>query len=218
MKKLFAIVIIFVLTIAGSAQEYQAGDHEMFLMPTAMTMPEGNSYLTDYELVLLNYTYAVTSTTHIGVFSLFPIVPEFLETITLGAKQNYYQSEKLNAAVWATYTPKASGLTLGGVFSFGPASNGFHVAISTMKGLEEDSNSWEMVYMLGYRYDVSQKVSLMAEYTNLSTGIDEGFNGLISIGVRFRGESISWDLAGLRPLEKTEGFLFAPLLKATFMF
>jgi hypothetical protein len=60
-------------------------------------------------------------------------------------------------------------------------------------------------------------LAFLAEYTNLKTGIEEGFNGLLSIGIRFQGESTSWDLAGVRPLESTGDFLFFPLLKATFL-
>ena len=58
----------------------------------------------------------------------------------------------------------------------------------------------------------------MAEYTNFSTAAEDGFNGIISIGFRFIGESVAWELAGVRPLESTGDFVFAPLLKATVLF
>ena len=216
-KSIHILMIAFMVTIC-TAQEYHAGDHELLLMPTAYTMEAGKSYLSDYELFFLNYTYAVTPSTHLGIFTLFPITKDFLETFTLGAKQKYLDSGFIKAALWTTYTPKISGLTLGTVFSFGKAANGLHIGISTATEFETSEEHWEFVYMLGYRYDLSQKFSLLAEYTNFSSFIEEDFNGLISIGIRFRGESIAWELAGVRPLESTGDFLFFPLLKATFLF
>ena len=71
--------------------------------------------------------------------------------------------------------------------------------------------------MAGYRVDVSGTLSLLAEYTNAKAAIDEGFNGLLSIGLRFRGETMSWELGGIRPLETTGDLLFLPLLKATLL-
>ena len=221
MKKTYALLMVVLLTAAGLSQEYQAGDHELMLMPTAYTMEQGKSYFTDYELFFLNYTYGVTNTTHLSVFTLFPITKDFLETLTFGAKQQYLSNEAFKAALWTTYTPKISVLTLGTVFSIGANPDGLHLGFSMANSLErEDSNAdqWEWIYMVGYRLDVSKKISIMAEYTNSSSAIEGDFNGLLSLGVRFRGESIAWELGGVRPLENTgDDFLFFPLLKATFL-
>jgi hypothetical protein len=83
-----------------NAQDYKVGDHELLIMPTAYTMEAGDSYLTNYELFFLNYTYAVTSSTHLGIFTLFPITSEFLKTITFGLKQKYIDGDFINAALW----------------------------------------------------------------------------------------------------------------------
>ncbi len=200
---------------------YQVGDHELLIMPTAYTMEQGQSYFSSYELVFLNYSYAPSNSTHIGAFTLFPIYSDFLETLTFGVKQKYVNENTFKAAGWITYTPKPSVITIGTVFSIGDGPDGLHLGIATANSLERedaDKDKWEWFYMAGYRLDVSQKIALIAEYTNSSSGTEGGFNGLISIGVRFRGENNTWDLAGVRPLESTEDFLLAPLLKATFLF
>jgi hypothetical protein len=217
MKTFRIFFLCAVLVVGLHAHEYQVGDHELLFMPTAYTMEVSQSYFSDYELVFLNYTYAVTPSTHLGIFTLFPITKEFLETVTLGVKQKYLNSDFVSSAIWVTYTPKVSGLTIGNVFSFGKPSHGFHIGLATASSFEENTDAWELILMLGYRVDISQKLSLLAEYTNAKAAIDEGFNGLFSIGIRFRGESISWELGGIRPLESTGDFLFAPLLKATFL-
>ena len=216
--KLSSAIIFSALLLTGLyAQEYQPGDHELLIMPTAYTMEKGQSYFSDYELVFLNYSYAVSSGTHLAVFTLFPVTADFLETLTFGAKQKYINGEDVKAAVWVTFTPKVSGLTIGSVFSFGKPSNGFHLGIGTASSFEEKTEEWPLVIMAGYRVDISGTLSLLAEYTNAKAAIDEGFNGLLSIGLRFRGETMSWELGGIRPLETTGDLLFLPLLKATLL-
>jgi len=215
MKKFIIASIILIATV-GSAQTYEIGDHELLLMPTAYTMPKGKSYFANYELFFLNYTNGVTNSTHIGVFTLFPVVKDFIETFTVGVKQNYLRIPSLQGAVWGTYTPKIGGFTVGNVFSIGRPSNGLHAGIGAAIETEETSK-WEVFYMLGYRYDTSPRVSLIAEYSNFHSLIEEDFNGIISLGVRFRVNTISWELAGVRPLESTGDFLFFPLLKATIL-
>jgi len=62
-----------------------------------------------------------------------------------------------------------------------------------------------------------QRTSFMVEYANYSTDVEANFGGFVSLGFRFRTHNVTWDLSGIRPLESTGGFLFFPLLKATFL-
>jgi hypothetical protein len=206
--------------LGKTKRRYRPGDHELFIMPTAYTMEDNQWYLSDYELFLLNFTYAASPNTHIGIFTLFPMTSDFLRTITLGVKQNYMRSEDFQAALWGTYTPEASGLSLGNVFSYGKGGSSFHIGLSGMTGLDDESDGWLFVYMVGGRVDLSRKICLMAEYTNASTAAENGFEGIITFGFRFIGESVSWELAGMRPLAGTgdADFFMAPLLKATVLF
>lgn len=219
MKKIIIPLLCLSVFLNVNAQEYKPGDHELLIMPTAYTMDSGDFYFSDWELFFLNAAYAPTPSTHVGLFMLFPITSDFVKTITLGVKQKYLDFDGFKAAAWATYTPDAKdGLTVGNVFSIGKNTHGLHLGIAGASAFDDEDTGWELVFLVGYRYDVSQKVGLIAEYTNAKSGIDEGFDGVISIGVRFIGESMSWDLAGVRPLESTGDFLFFPLLKATFLF
>jgi hypothetical protein len=193
---------------------YRPGDHELLLMPTASTMNKGLSYLSSYELLLLNYNYAVTSRTHIGIFSLFPVTSDFLETFSFGFKQNYLRTDHVQSAFWGSYTIKNPFLSFGNVLSFYSGLQSYHIGIGGFRELE-DSNDLELIYMLGTGFQVSQNSTIMLEYTNSGTAIEEDFSGLISIGVRFKGEKIAWDLAGMRPLESSGDLIFIPLVKAT---
>ncbi len=201
-------------------RKYQIGDHELLIMPTAYTMQAGQSYFSNYELFFLNYSYAPTNTTHLSAFTLFPITSDFVETITLGVKQQFLNFDNAKAALWATYTPKPSLVFIGTVFSIGANPDGLHVGLSIANSLDRDDKNkdkWELVFMLGYRLDVSEKIAIIGEYTNFTRAVEEDFGGLLSLGVRFRGKSNTWDLAAVRPLESTGDFIFFPLLKATFL-
>jgi hypothetical protein len=206
------------------AQNYQPGDHELLLMPTAYTMEQGQGYFSAYELVLLNAGYAVTSHTHVGAFTVFPITKDFLKTLTLGAKQQYLRSGIVSSAVWASYTPEINGLVVGNVVSIGEPWLSVHASIGAANGFEEGDeityDDWEILYMLGARFDVASRLSLLAEYTNAESAIEEDFSGLISFGLRFRGEYTAWELGGIRPLdwEDEDELLMFPFLKATVVF
>ena len=119
MRYLIWLILTSAILTFASGQNYRNGDHELLIMPTAYTMPQGSSYFTDYELFFLNYTYAPTKSTHIGAFMLFPVVSEAFETITVGVKQNYYSSEKFAGAVFGSYTFKSGFASVGNVFSLG---------------------------------------------------------------------------------------------------
>jgi hypothetical protein len=225
MKLIIFLAAVLSFSLAANAQDaaepdsfpmkYMPGDHELILMPTAYTMEQGEAYFSNYELFFLNFTYSATSTTHIGVFFLFPVTTAFLETLTLGVKQNYFRSEYFQGALWGTYTLKNSLYTVGNVFSIGSMNKAnFHVGFGYAG--EESGNIF--LYLIGGKVQLSNRISGLVEYTNAKELLEQDFNGLISIGIRFRGESSAWELAGIRPLESTGEFLFFPLLKATFYF
>ncbi len=224
MKKTVLILLCLASFLMAQAKNdstvadiYHPGDHELLLMPSAYTMQKGQSYFSDYELVLINYTYAVTSRTHLSVFSMFPITSDFIKTLTLGIKQNFYRSDAAASAAWITFTPDNGLLNIGNVLSLGRPGTSLHLGIGGLTS--SDTKQWELTYLVGGRYDISEKFSLLAEFTNSKSGFENDFNGLASIGIRFRGKYIAWDFAGIRPLTNNSGdFLFFPLIKATVVF
>jgi len=198
--------------LANKTTNYQLGDHELFIMPTAQTMPKGSAYFSDYELFFLNYTLAPTDRTHIGIFTLFPITDDFLRTITFGVKQNYFRTNNFSAAVWGSYSPDGKLATIGNVCSLTNKENSFHFALS--KGVQFDNdNVDETIFMAGVKLQ-----KFIAEYTNSNSLIEDvDFNGLLTIGFRFGGDNLKFDIAGIRPLEGDLGpFIAFPFLKVTY--
>ncbi|MGE5680310.1 MAG: hypothetical protein ACM34K_05460 [Bacillota bacterium] len=197
-------------------QQYDPGDHELLFMPTAYTMQKGKAYFSDYELFFLNLTYAPSSRTHIGTFLLFPIIDTFVETITIGLKQNYYSSEYFSAAFLGAFTPKNRDYAVGNVFSFGRKKASFHMGFIAA-GVPDDEV--QGIIMLGGRVDLSDKLAGIAEYTNATSTSGSDFYGFLSFGIRFHSQNVAWDLAAVRALTNKSGkLLFLPLLKATYCF
>jgi hypothetical protein len=195
-------------------KRYRPGDHEVLMMPTAFTMEKGQSYITDYELFFLNYTYGITSRTHIGLFLPFPISMDVFEYFAIGLKQNYWESEHFAGALFASYMPVQSGIVFGNVFSIGNKYSGAHLGI----GGASDFETIEPLYMLGGTINLSDMISLLLEYSNSNEGLNEDFNGFLSIGIRFRSSRMSWEIGGMRPLEETSGLIMIPWLKGTLVF
>lgn len=201
---------------AAEPEAYRPGDHELLLMPTASTMPKGSSYFSVYELFFLNYVYAPTDNTHIGAFFLFPITADFVETASLGVKQRVLRRERVETALWGSWMPRTGAVTAGATTSLELDGGSLHAGLGGLTLIDDHDRSSEWLLMLGYRLDVRNRVSLHVEYATADAAQDWG--GLLSLGIRFRGESIAWDIGGVRPLTETDGLLFLPMLKATWQF
>jgi len=217
MKQIIILIIILFLVNSLLGRDYQVGDHELFAMPTAYTMPAGNTYFTDYELVFLNFTFAPTNRTHAGFFTLFPLTTDFLETFSIGIKQNYLRTEKFELAAWLAFTQQIEGFSIGNVISINGKNASFHFGLSGLTTIEADE--WEYLFMLGSKFDLTENTALIVEYDNSNSLFEEDFSGLISFGLRFKGKKVAWDFAGVRPLaEDTGNFLLFPYIKATVYF
>ena len=213
--KFFLLVFVILVATNLTAEVYHVGDHELFLMPTAYTMPKGTFYFSDYELFFLNVTGAPFDGTHLGVFTLFPITSDFLKTLTFGIKQNYYRSYYFSSAVFGSFTPDYPGFTLGNVLSIGTPKTSLHLALSLIDDFSGDTEP-QVLFMSGIRYHV-----IILEYTNLKSWAEKDFDGIITFGFRFGGKKISWDIGGFRPINKeitNSTLILLPFLKATVHF
>jgi len=199
---------------------FQAADQSLFVLPTAYTMPKGTSALTSYEILILQYAYAPVENLHISAGTVFPIHPELLRSLTLGAKFNYLRSNSIQAAFYGSVTPfieDVAFFNIGHVISIGDPSGSFHVSINKPFGSIEDAVEGGWMGGVGFIAGFSPRVAGIGEvHLYLGEGDPEAAVGL---GLRFKGKSISWDLAGFRPITLDMGEILAlPFIKATFLF
>lgn len=219
-KKLIVAMVLLSLMLVLTAQvnpQYKPGDQSLMLMPTAYTMPAGTNAFTDYEVVFIQYAHALTNHTHLSIASMLPMVPEFVQSITVGVKQRYLVQGNVQAAAFGSYTPDSRILMVGNVVSLGQPSASLHFGLAY--GWAEEEHADSPIFYLGARKDLSPKVALLAEYGNSFTALNDELKGIASLCFRFVGDTISWDLGGIRPVGVDMGdLLFFPVLKATFEF
>jgi hypothetical protein len=218
-KTLLLVVIVW-LTLCLSAQEadgYTPGDQSLLLLPTAYTMPKGKSSFTDYEILIIQYAYAPTNSTHISALSILPFFKEYEKSITLGVKQRYLKMGVIQSADFGSYTPDSQVLTLGNVFSIGKPSQSLH--LGAFYAWNEKEGRDYPVIIAGARKYLNRKTAFMIEYGTILDELKEDFTGLYSFGFRFIKYSIAWDIGGIRNTADTIGSLFfIPIIKATFEF
>ena len=216
-------LFLWLVCVSSFAQNYRVGDHELLVMPTAYTMPKGSAYFSSYELFFMNYNRAISDRTHIGIFSMFPVTTDFLETVTLGLKHNYFRGNTAASSFWGSVMPKSKVVLAGNVVSIGEPRQALHLGMGVVDSWEEEDDSAVWLYLAGYNFPIGRRTDMIVEYSNFSLDFldddDLDFNGLITLGFRFRSQSISWMFGGFRPLEDTgDEFLFFPYLKATLYF
>jgi hypothetical protein len=223
MRNIIITLFLFTITLFlyADAQDstFYAADQSLLFMPTAYTMPKGTRALTDYEVFVLQYSYAATDHLHLSAVSIFPISVDVLRTLTLGAKQNYLRTGYLQSAAWVSFTPDVSlrAITFGNVFSYGTPKRSAHAAVGFGTNLHDKIGS--ALLMLGGTTSMSGRVNFLAEITTTTDALKENYTGLLSLGIRFKGKATSWDLGGFRPLSGDTGeLLLIPYLKATFVF
>jgi len=223
--KMKVLITVLILILASGAllfaQEeapvFQAADQSLLVLPTAYTMPKGRHTFTNYEIFIVQYAYGLTDRTHLSIGMPFPIFVEAFEYSALGIKQNYLRYEKFQAAATLTWLPKAEGLGLMNVISYGSPQASAHAYVGMVMSYEEIKNGAFLA--LGGMVSVSQRIALISELMTVSAVLDEEGGQLLTLGVRFKGDKLSWDLGGFRPFTGDTGdLLLFPLVKMTVMF
>ncbi|NMD13101.1 MAG: hypothetical protein GYA77_06075 [Candidatus Cloacimonetes bacterium] len=238
MKKLASLcALLCALSFLGAADgEFYAANQSVFVIPTAYTMPKGSSSFIDYELVILQYSHALSDRLHLSMGMGFPYNVEMAKTITAGAKFNYFRAPSLESAAWGTFTPIEEVYTLGNVVSFGNNSgNGggsLHLAGMLYGDMDKPDHLWGVMGTGGI-VRISNRVNGMADVIlpplrikdspddTESEDEDESDNfGMFIVGVRIKGKMLSVDLGGMRLVGDADqgNLLLMPFVKATVLF
>lgn len=214
MKSLF---FLFFMTTVVSAQTASNG---LFVVPTAYTLPKGTHVVSSYELVYLQYSYSPTSRTHVSMSSYFPITTDLVRnSFTIGLKQQVWKSDRIALTGTATLNPKNDGYVVLALAAVGTPEQSIHLGFG--RGGELGEPVAGSVFMLGGIMKVSRRVSWMTEFISSPEAIDADFQGLLSLGLRFRSnDGIAVDFGMMRPLTSYDlgPFIALPILKGTFQF
>ena len=201
----------------------------LLFMPSAETNSKGTWYVSDYELVFMNVGYSPIDDLHISTGFLFPIVPEMLTEgpISFGAKlRTISEPYKYNMSIMGSFTtildePNAGIITYGAAYNYylSPATT----ANFYMGGLTTtETAGMESIFSFGLAltFRTSESSKFIFEYLNGGMFDDIETKGIMLFGLRFFGEKISADLAGVKFLDisGSEPWFFIPLLSLTYHF
>lgn len=238
MKKLaFLSFLLCALSFLGAADgEFYAANQSVFVIPTAYMMPKGSSSFIDYELVVLQYSFAPSNRLHLSAGMGFPYNVKMAKTITAGAKFNYLRAPSLESAAWGTFTPIEEVYTLGNVVSFGNNSgNGggsLHLAGMLYGDMDKPDYLWAVLGTGGivrFSNRVNGMVDMIFPPLKIKDSLDDtdseyeverDIYGMFIAGVRIKGKMLSVDLGGMRLVGDADqgNLLLIPFVKATVLF
>ncbi len=215
------IVLGILCFVAAPVRAQQAASNGLFLVPTAYTQPKGTHSLSSYVLLLWQYSYSLTNTTHISALTYFPVTADLVtQSFTIGIKQQVYRSGNLAVALTGTYQVANELYGVTAVSSIGSEDKSVHVGVGLGGDLIDESAGTLLTF--GGRYRTSPKLSWMGEFMTTTSAIGEDeFRGLLTLGIRYHvTESFVADLGGMRPITSIDmgDFLALPVLKVTFEF
>ncbi|HQO08982.1 MAG TPA: hypothetical protein PLK90_01015 [Clostridiales bacterium] len=201
----------------------------LLFMPSAETNPKGTWYVSDYELLFMNVGYSPIDDLHISTGFIFPIVPEMITEgpFSLGFKyRTMSEPYKMNMSVMGSYTAILEEADFG-LITYGTAFNYYLSPRSTANlyfgGITTSKTGGkESIFSFGLAltFRTSESSKFIVEYLNGGMFDEIETNGIFIFGVRFFGERISADIAGVKFLDisGSEPWFFIPLLSLTYHF
>jgi len=218
MKKVLLITLIILLVsvlLAEDAEEfeYRLADQSLIFLPTAYTIPAGRVTFTNYQLLLFHFTFSPVDRLNLGAMVPFPMWWDFLDYFTPGFKYSYYRGDNFSMAVSAAYIFEFQAYTMNHILSIGKPDNSVHFMVGMTGRDDTDPN---LLYGAGVRIALKPNTSLLCEFVTTNRSLDEDMNGVISAGLRFHGNRVSWDLGGSRTLREFDDELWLiPFVKVT---
>ncbi|MCX5741061.1 MAG: hypothetical protein NT062_01025 [Proteobacteria bacterium] len=210
----------------GVIEDANAG--RSWIAPTALTEPKGTFTFSDFELLLISDTYAVTDQISVGVTTILPIVQEMPKTGAVNIKAQFLNQGRLHIAGQAalmgglfsstnsmvdamgnlTETTQSDGLgflMLGGAATYCLDDDCYsHVTGYLAAGfVREQQSAVPFLASVNAAVRVGRHLKLIAEIdTGFIAGeVDAAADGaLVWYGVRFTSREIGVDLGFLKPV------------------
>jgi hypothetical protein len=210
---------------------YDDPNHNSLLfMPSAETNPKGTKYISSYELFYINLGYAPVENLHVSAGFIFPVVPEMLTNgpVSLGIKyRTFGEPYKMNMSVMASYTTVLSESDIG-LVTFGSAFNYYpnprttlNLYMGTLTTTMTSGAESAFSFGLGFTRRTSESSKIIIEYMNGGLFDEFESGGVILYGLRFFGERISADLAGVQFVDlitdgESDSWIILPLVSLTY--
>lgn len=217
---LSALALLFIATTAVAQDtSYRASDNTLFILPTGDVVPKGTHQLNSFQLFFVGYNYGVTDRLQVGAFAFFPFsVSIFRESFSVSAKYNFYRSNRFSLSGMGVIFP-ANGVTLAvasGTYAINKTR--LHAGFGTGFIVDDPNDAAPLIAILGVDHNLSDRVSLMSEYSSLASSFIDDASGIFSVGARFHFENGNIDFGGMRPSGTGGDFLAFPFIRGTIEF
>lgn len=187
-----------------------ANADRVILFSTAETHPEGTFFFTDYELVLLQFGYAITDELQLALTGLPPMFDDQPYLFALSLKLNVARGERFRAALMGSIdyinidSDNYIGGRLGGVAQVCFGRTCQSSLNLNAQGFINDSTSdfLPVLTALGFVGHVSSLFSILLEPSYafvIGDSVDDADGFLLSYGVRLSGANWGLDLTFVRP-------------------
>lgn len=186
--------------------------NSLLLVPTAETLPQGDLYYRNFELLFNNFGFGITDFFNVSAMAAFPVTSE-LRIFSVGAKLRILSHAKspvaLAASVSGWFVDDESLGTFSGIATLGNRQRSLTAAVNYGFAGGDD----EFFFLVGGDIQVATGFKLLAEYGNSESAISDenDFKGIINIGFRVFWEKVSFTFAGFRPLEEAGSFIAFPI-------
>ncbi|MGD9489477.1 MAG: hypothetical protein AB7W47_15770 [Calditrichaceae bacterium] len=167
----------------------------LYFAPTGRMLEKGKGYFSDYYIFFPGIAYGLTDRLTIGGgFSIFPGVNMNDQLFFITPKIGLIQSDDINLAAGALIIKIPDEDDFGtfgilyGVGTYGSADRSISIGLGY--GFASGDVANEPVFMIGVENRFARRVAFVSENW-IFPGVD---NPLISYGLRFFGESMSFDL------------------------
>ena len=197
MKK-FLFILLMILPLMLFAQSdgrnSEIIDQDVIVMPTASTIKNHNGILGSYEFLYNKIGLSIAQKTNVEVYtSVRSLRDLFFYDLTLGIKQNYYDTDYYKGAIIGLYQFKEQSTILGTVSSFGFQNVSFHLSGIFIKSFKKDDASLEFITSLGSILYFAKNTAFLFEYdgymkknNNEYSYYKDNDNSFIGVGLRIK--------------------------------
>ncbi|MEZ4649605.1 MAG: hypothetical protein R3E97_12645 [Candidatus Eisenbacteria bacterium] len=187
--------------------------NSLLLVPTSETLPVGDSYYRNFELLFNNAGFSLTDDVNLSFMAAFPVTSDFT-VFGAGAKFRIVRRDEVGIGLALAGSINVAGSetvgALSAITSIGDKKQSMSLAFNV--GM---ANGEAATFILaGLDAQFAPRAKLLAEYGNSTEHhFDDGFYGIVNVGIRVFWDSTSFTITGLRPLASDlESFIAFPLV------
>ena len=187
--------------------------NSLLLVPTSETLPTGDSYYRNFELLFNNGGISLTDDVNLSFMAAFPVTSDFT-VFGAGAKIRIVRRDEYGIGIAVAGSITGTGdeavETISAIASVGDKRRSLSASINVGAS---DGDAATFV-LAGADFQFAPRAKVLVEYGNSTEGFsDDEFYGIMNFGIRVFWETTSFTITGFRPLASDlDDFIAFPLV------